>query len=372
MATETELTGTEFTDALAQASAGKESPVADDTTIGGEADEVKQEVEVSEGENEQAEAPEESVETQPEPEDDTLERMREAARLVGIDVRDGDGPEEIALVAMRNMHAMRNAMAQQPPPKPEEPQKPAEEPEGWDLERHFESKWGVPEWKQEFVQAAEMGIVERDPKTNRWVPVAGMEQVAANVVGPMNQVEQARTKKWQELGNANLFKEVFNTIKEPTERMIRDQVQAILASQTQAKTEEQVVSEFREKNSAWMYKQNPVTGQNEFSEQGQKFAEVLRKYEPNWTGSQSDLLQIAVKMAGVATDPPAQPTTAATPKVETPAKGQKQQSFLQKAMAANQHSPSQSGSPAPAVETGVVSEDELSSLFVNALNASRR
>jgi hypothetical protein len=326
------------------------------------------------------------VQDEPEPEPaspvepDTAAILREAARSLGLSVSDDESIDQIATFALQQIHRekqVQKILAErqyQPEPAPA-PQPAAPKEEEWSPEKYFQDKWGVPQWKPEYDQAVQSGILVLDSTTGLYKPAPGYESVAATLVGPINEAERARQQTWQKLGRDNLYKNVYDVTREPLLRDVEAKIaeafqrqQAELQAQQQQTAQQSVVEKFEQENAEWLYRKNVVTGQHEPTPDGQALIQAITELRESGVQDQSKLLELALKVTGLGKRP--EPAAAPSPEPAKPSQSP-QQSFLDKAMRKNAHSPNATG-PGTELEAQVEDEGDLNNLFVRAYQQRSR
>lgn len=355
-AEETTLTGTEFTDAMQPPAVAPPeaapAPEAVDTPVA-----PAQEAVETPTDPEQAEGP------------NTASMLRNAARKMGIEIQDEDSVEELALIALQNLHAVRQAQKQYQPPAPEAVAPVQADPNKWDPDSYFDQKWGV-QWSPDFDQAISSGIVVTDPETNTYVAKPGYEAVAAPILPRLNDAYRQVSQKWAGLTKGNLFKEVYNVTKDPILREVERLVDERLSRVQQQTVTQSVVEKFEQDNSSWMYSQDPVTKELLPTPEGSRMIRAVQALYAQGETDPRRAIQDALEITGLSER--TKPKQAAAP-VQAPtavSSQSPQQSFLERAREANAYSPSASG---PGSDPGnqVVSEDDLNRLFVRSFQGSR-
>lgn len=376
------FTGNEFTAAMAASVATSdtqvESPVAPEQTI-----ETPVVESVPESEStpvvQATQAVQENVDPGVQPDRDTAAILRDSARRLGLEVRDEDSPEDLALAALQNLHALRVAQAQQiaqaKPPAPA-PVQPAPEKE-WNANDYFQEKWGV-NWTPEFDQAVASGIVVQDPETNLYVAKPGYEVLAQQILPKLNEAHRAIHDKWSKLTKGNLYQNVYEATRDPILREVERIVEERMARAQQQTQTMSVVDRFEQENASWMYATDPVTRQAQPTPEGQRLIQAVQASYASGESDPGRAIQWALQVTGLsdragqravaATPPPAQ-VQAQTP-APTPSQSP-QQSFLERARSANAYSPSANG---PGTDPGlqVSSEEDLNNLFSRALQTQKR
>jgi len=100
---------------------------------------------------------------------------------------------------------------------------PVEPQDGeFDLERHFQEAWGVPDWRREWTDAETRGYVEKDDRGN-WKPAPGYEVAAAAVAQQMNEHDAARAQAIESLFvKGNPFKTIHDRLTPVLERRMEE------------------------------------------------------------------------------------------------------------------------------------------------------
>lgn len=374
MAEESVLTGTEFTDAMAASAVPAAAPPS-----------------IPEPPPPPPSAPEPPAQSTPpepvappappapaEPEGpSTTEQLRRAARNLGIDVGDEGSPEEIALVALQNIHAVRQAQAyqQQQTPAPPAPEKSKESE--WNKDDYFKDKWGV-EWLPEYDQYLASGVIVADPELGTYVAKPGYEAVVAQVLPRINEAQQKITQRWKGLTRGNLYKEVYETIENPLMRQVEQLVEERLSRIQQQTQTQTVVERFETENASWMYQYDPVTKQQVPTADGDRMIRAVQRVYASGETDPSRAIKEALEITGLQSrlggqqsapaksqQSAAAPVTPAAPVVQDT-----KQSFLERAKQASAYSPSASG---PGNDPGVQVADEtdLDRLFVRSFQSSR-
>ena len=311
------------------------------------------------------------------PERDTAALLRDSARRLGLEVRDEDSPEELALAALQNIHALRLAQAQlaQAQAKPPAPAPVEPTPEkGWSADDHFQKQWGV-NWTPEFDQAIASGIVVQDPETNLYVAKPGYEVLAQSILPNLNTAHKAIHDKWAKLTKGNLYQNVYEATRDPILREVERIVEERMARAQQQTQTMSVVDRFEQENASWMYATDPVTRQAQPTPEGQRLIQAVQASYASGETDSGRAIQWALQVTGlsdrmgqraVAATPPPAPVQAAPTPNQSP-----QQSFLERARSANAYSPSASG---PGTDPGlqISSEDDLNNLFSRALQSQKR
>lgn len=310
------------------------------------------------------------------PERDTAALLRDSARRLGLEVRDEDSPEELALAALQNIHALRTAQAQQiaqaRQPAPASVQAVPEK--GWNANDHFQEKWGV-NWTPEFDQAVASGIVVQDPETNLYVAKPGYEVLAQQILPKLNEAHRAIHDKWSKLTKGNLYQNVYEATRDPILREVERIVEERMARAQQQTQTMSVVDRFEQDNAAWMYATDPVTRQAQPTPEGERLIQAVQASYASGETDSGRAIQWALQVTGlsdragqraVAATPPPAPVQAAPTPNQSP-----QQSFLDRARSANAYSPSANG---PGTDPGlqVSSEEDLNNLFSRALQSQKR
>lgn len=374
MADEELTIGNEFIDALEQSIAEDNPPedVVESTT-----EPVDQ---IDDTPEPVAAEPESEPEPAPPVEPDVASVLREAARTLGLTVGDDDDDAQIATHALQQIYRERQVQkmlaTRQPEPEPAPaPQAAAPKEEEWSPEKYFQDKWGVPQWKPEYDQAVQSGILVLDSTTGLYKPAPGYESVAATLVGPINEAERARQQTWQKLGRDNLYKNVYDVTKEPLLRDVEAKIaeafqrqQAELQAQQQQTAQQSVVEQFEQENAEWLYRKNVVTGQHEPTPDGQALIHAITELRESGVQDQSKLLELALKVTGLGKKP--EPVATPSPEPAKPSQSP-QQSFLDKAMRKNAHSPNATG-PGTELDAQVEDEGDLNNLFVRAYQQRSR
>jgi hypothetical protein len=116
----------------------------------------------------------------------------------------------------------------------QQPHTPVEPREGeFDLERHFQEAWGVPEWRREWTDAETRGYVEKDDRGN-WKPSPGYEVAAAAVAQQMNEHDAARAQAIESLFvKGNPFKTIHDRLAPVLERRIEELALQVVGQQFQ-------------------------------------------------------------------------------------------------------------------------------------------
>ena len=375
------FTGNEFTAAMAASIATPDAQV--DTPVVPEP-QAETPVEVHEPEPTPAvQAPQATradVDPGVHPDRDTAALLRDSARRLGLEVRDEDSPEELALAALQNIHALRLAQAQlaQAQAKPPAPAPVEPTPEkGWSADDHFQKQWGV-NWTPEFDQAIASGIVVQDPDTNLYVAKPGYEGIAQQVLPKLNEAHRAIHDKWAKLTKGNLYQNVYEATRDPILREVERIVEERLARAQQQTQTMSVVDRFEQENASWMYATDPVTRQAQPTPEGQRLIQAVQASYASGETDSGRAIQWALQVTGlsdragqraVAATPPPAPVQAQPP-APTPNQSP-QQSFLERARSANAYSPSANG---PGTDPGlqISSEDDLNNLFSRALQSQKR
>lgn len=354
-----ESTGNEFVQAQAEA-ASPQTPVdtgATDTPI-------QQEPVATETPVEQ-ETPQEAPVEQEQPQDTTA-ALRAAARRMGLDISDETTPDELAVIALQNLNAMRSAQAakaKQEEPKPE----PAQTNE-WDPDRYFEEKWGAS-WSPEYDQAISQGIVVQDEKTGKYVAAPGYDVVAAPILPKLNEAHQKVVSKWQSITKGNLYKDVYQATRDPIMREVERLVEERMSQVQQQTSAQDYAQQFDEQNADWMYQEDPVTKSYVPTPEGQRLIKAVQvMYRQGETDAKRAISE-ALEITGLAdrVGKKAAKAVAAPAKQEPKETQSPQQSFLEKARQ-NAYAPNASG-PGTDPAFQVNSEADLNNLFVRVYNS---
>lgn len=314
----------------------------------------------------------------PAPEQDrsSKELLRSAARRMGIEIRDEDAPEEIAIVALQNLHATRRAqealLAQQlaasAPQQPPAPQaKPKDE---FDIDAYFEQKWQTS-WSPEYDQYIQNGLVVPDAETGTFVAKPGYEVVVAQVLPKINEAHQRNARQWAEFTKRNPYKEVYKEIEDPILRRVERLVEERLAAIQQQNQTQDVEQRFVEENASWLYQQDPVTKEYVPTADG---ARMFRAYQALYSSGETNpakAIKEALELTGLSSRVGGQQAAPPQP-VQPPAPSSQdtRQSFLERAKQASAYSPNANG---PGTDPGfqVESENDLDQLFIRSLQSSR-
>ena len=328
--------------------------------------------------------PEESPAAEPEPEpepSESLTALLATADEIGLPLDGITSEAELATAVMTQMKGMqaevltaRQLQQQYVQPQPEPAPEP-EKPQEWSEERYFQEKYGGQPWKDQYTQAVAQGAIERNEQ-GLYAPTAGNESLAG-LAGEMNSATLHREKFYGELGQKNLYKDVYDVLSEPIQRMIDSRVQAAIGShetENQARTQ---MSSFEQANAHWIYKTDPSTGQTVYSDKGQELATA---YEEAWDEGAKDpaiALKWALKGFEIPTaatekvdDNTPPPVVNAQPEVHnqqvsenTQRQGTQQQSFLERSRDRAGHSPSERGRESDDAPQ-VLTEGDLDNTFL--------
>ena len=377
------LSGSEFTDALAAATAtapAPQAPVADPTPAPSSPPPVEP-VQPPPAQPDPAPPtpdpapaqPPRAVEPPQQRQDDTLSILRKSARQMGLDIADESSAEEALLVALQNMHALKVAQqqmaAQKPVPEPAKAD-PVKKSDEFDPDAYFGEKWGVS-WSPEYDQAITSGIVTQDPATGMYIAKPGFESVANPILPKMNESARAISQKWQGITRSNFYKDVYNVTKDPILREVDRIVQQRIAEIQSRTTSQNVVEKFESENASWIYTQDPVTKQQVPTQDGERLISAVQAmYAQGLEPSQA--IQQALFITGLnnRTSKQAAPAPAPVAPAVPPPSQSPQQSFLEKARNANAYSPNATG---PGVDPGlqINNEADLDTLFTRSLLLSR-
>lgn len=342
-------------------------------------------------------AADEPAPPEPAPDDGVnLESLRATANELGIDVSSLQSESEIATAVMDQMRSMQPEVAyarqvrqqaqQQAPqqqPEPEQGSEPAE----WSAESYFKEKYGGPSWKPEYNLAVNQGAIKRTEE-GLWTPSPGNESMAG-IAAEMNQATLHREKFWQDLGEKNIYEQMYGVLKEPIERIIEDRVTEALEHHDTQASEVNILDQFERSNAHWLYTTDPQTGQTVYSEKGQEL--VQRHREAKADGAKNDTtalkwalkgFEIPVQAAQEEPPPPEKTADNVEPPVvnanqqahnqpntesdNTTGSGQDthQQSFLDRARDRAEHSSSARGRDSDDAPQ-VLTEGDLDNLIVN-------
>lgn len=377
MSTELESTGNEFVEAMRQvaASAPAPEPVAQPPVQPPPQQVSTPEPPVQQPVSPEPPQPQTPVPPEPVADRSSKEMLRNAARKMGLDIRDEDEAEEIALVALQNVHAARRAqeyllqqqLAAQGQPAPETKKPPKDE---FDLDAHFEKRWQTS-WSAEFDQYIQTGLVVPDPETGAFVAKPGCEVIVAQVLPKINEAHQRNHRQWAEFTKRNPYKEVYKEIEEPIVRRVERLVEERLAQLQYQNQTQDVEQRFVNENASWLYQQDPVTKEVVPTADGSRmfraYQALIATGETNPANAIKEALELtglSARIGGQQAAPP-QPVQPPAPIVQSP-----QQSFLERAKQASAYSPSVNG---PGTDPGfqVTNEADLDQLFVRSYNSSR-
>jgi hypothetical protein len=360
---ETDFNESAFSDA---ARAAKEKP----------ADDVQDDVQ--DIQDEQV-AEDDSATVADEVDDSGFEELLEQAQGLGLNVNDYKSEAALARGVLEHLQKQQPyvSYAQQLLPYADDiksyfetikqPRRPEPEPtpqteEEWTAQRYFQEKYGGPGWKDDFNQAINSGLVQRDPETGMWVASPGQELAAGGILQELNRAQQHTSKFWQGLASKNPYEQFYDVLKEPILREVERRVEEIVGQREATTKQRDVVSDFETKHAFWMYATDPVSGQRVPTDAGREFFGTVSDLRENGISDPVKLLQLASKIHGIGSEAKEQPK-AAVPSQQEPS--QKQQSFLESARKRAQHTPSarqRGGDDVPQV----VSEGDLESLFSRA------
>jgi len=357
-----------FTDGMSSAPS-QEAPVQTSTeTVSGE-----------------AEAPTSSqASAQPVQQTQPNQLMQAAARL-GLQVTEGQSPEEIAMAAMRRLHEASSGlqMAQQFAPHMQqfqaylESQKAAQKPETpaepeWTPESHFEKAWGGPQWNPRYDELIQNGMMVIDDETNLYKPAPGYELSLAQEAQSLNEAQSYRAKFWQNLTKGNPYESIYKSMLEPMQRQWKQDIDQYIQERERASKIDAATDSFLAENSSWMYAQDPLTGQRVTTPEGEKFLDTVRWLKSKGLEDNIDILDIATKMHGVQQKPAQQAVQQSNTgghgasQVQSP-----QQTFLDSAKNKAMHKPSPSGRSADDTAPEDLRGADLENVFVRALGSRK-
>lgn len=260
--------------------------------------------------------------------------------------------------------------SRQPQPQPE-PKEPESEPEGWNEQKHWESVYGGPRWQESFSKVRDQGLVERDPDTGAWRAVAGAEQIVGNVLPEMNAAQQHQTEFWRNIMEGNPFEVIGNALKPVVEQMMQDRMEGFVTQRETQQRQQDAITSFQDENAGWLFRQDLQTGQQVFTDEGQKLSDSMAHYQQYGMPAE-EALTAALAVTGLQAKIPEPNKPAPQRSDDGSAKEAQQKSFLENAKRAAQHSPSTSGGRSAEDAPVIVSETELDGVWENAAREAHR
>lgn len=265
------------------------------------------------------------------------------------------------------------AERERPPPVEPEP-----EVEQFDPGAYFKEAWDVPEITPQMQFAIDNGMVEMDA-TGKYIPVPGMESMAMPVLAGLNQAHLSHRQQVAGLFKGNFPEKVYGMIEKPLLHKIEQMLGERFGKYQSQQQQERQIQEFRQSHEALLYAKDPKTGATSFTAQGQAFADAMRTLEDAGVKDQAMLLKLAGQMAGlnaqsagvVGARPNGRDGSAPSPAPTPAAAVDPRQSFIDRAMAATQHSPAAAGYAPAAPAHATVDHGELRSMFSTALRQSQ-
>lgn len=318
-----------------------------------------------------------------------LESLLQTAREYGISIDGVRNEAELSERVLGQIRRMQGILAQQrqsEQQRQQPPQEPVQQDSGeeeWDPRSHFKTKYGGPEWKEEYNQAINSGVIQRDEETGLWRAARGFEAIAGPMAEEVNAAQQHAAQFWQGLTRGNPYENIYSAIADPIERMVQDRVEQLLEQKFEQAQKQSAVSRFESENQSWMYQTDPDTGTRVLSSDGQRFVDTVSELRGSGIEDPATLIKLAQKYTGLGGATPAAAQQAAvqqaaaqsSPPKQSEATGAKapaaktqeaqQQSFLENAQRIAQHSPSARGR---ASEDGpqVMTEGDLESFFIRS------
>lgn len=358
-----------FTDGMSSAPAQEAPAQASTETVSGE-----------------AEAPASSqASAQPVQQTQPNQLMQAAARL-GLQVTEGQSPEEIAMAAMRRLHEASSGiqLAQQIAPQMQqfqeylEAQKKAQAPqqqpaeEEWTPESHFKKAWGGPQWNPRYDELIQGGMVVLDDETNLYKPAPGYELSLAAEAQSLNEAQSYRAKFWQNLTKGNPYESIYQSMLEPMQRQWKQDIDNYIQQREQASKIDAATDSFLSENDGWMYAQDPLTGQRVTTPEGEKFLDTVRELRSMGVTDTIKILDIAKRLHGIQQKPAEQAVQQSNTgghgasQVQSP-----QQTFLDSAKNKAMHKPSPSGRSADDTAPEDLRGADLENVFVRALGSRK-
>jgi hypothetical protein len=270
--------------------------------------------------------------------------------------------------------------AQQPAgqQQPGQPQPQVE----WTPENHFAKLWNAPQLTPEMQFAINQGMVIRNDETGLMEPRPGMEIMVAPILHGLNAAVNHQRQQWQEVMASNPYQKFFGAMQEPIQRLIDQRVKEQLATVQSQAADINGINQFDQANQTWLYQANANGGQM-LSPAGEYFTQQFKQRQQSWTGTTGDLLNLCRDLTELAVIRAAQPGQQPAPAVQQAQpfvppqqvvpqqiNQQRQQSFLNAALANATHVPSAGAnvvqSPAGPI---AVSQGELDQMFLNDFRA---
>jgi hypothetical protein len=245
----------------------------------------------------------------------------------------------------------------------------------WNATEYLNKQYGGPVITPEHHALVDSGYVERDDAPGLWVAKAGYESAVGSKLAELNAAQAHVGKFWQNLSSSNPYEKFYNVLREPLVREVQSVVDRLLSEREQVTKQVDVVSRFEDENKSWMYQTDPLTGRSVPSQRGSEFFSTVSELRESGINDPAKVIALASKIHGVgqqqaqpvqAVQPVAQPQPPVAP---APANNQ---SFLESAMQRAGYSPSYSSPVGTGSEAApeVVSQNELDSLFTNALRVA--
>jgi hypothetical protein len=254
------------------------------------------------------------------------------------------------------------------------PQQEAPKEEEWTPEGYFKQKWEAPEWNQQYNNAIQQRMVQKDPSTGLWVASQGFEVSAASMVAEMNRAQASQAQLWQDLARGNPYQKFHDVLMEPMRRAWKKDMEEFVQGQMGRQKALTAIEQYEQQNSHWLY-QTDATGQRVPTAEGSRLISAIQKLSA-FSDDPQERLTLALELTGIkppaAQAPPATPQNPIAAANSAPANpGAKP--LLDVALERASHAPSaQVGSlPTPPAQSVMLSEGELDSMFTQQLRAMK-
>lgn len=311
----------------------------------------------------------------------------ETAQQLGIQVPEGATIDQVAEASLRALqqaqpyaqygqalmpHAEQiNQALQAQGQQPQAPESPGE-PE-WNPSDYFRERWETPEWKPQYDDMINKGVVRRDENTGDYVAAPGYEAMVAAVLPSINAATEAQNRQWRSFMRSNPYEQMYESLLEPLKKQWQADMDARMEKYQQTSTEQSYVQNWEAENSTWLYDQS-----GNFTERGKQFAEAYQEVLDSGVQDRQKALGMAARMVPPQ-EPQQQPAPQATvtqpaPQQQPPAQQQANeasQSFFDSALQRAQQQPSNNGHYVAQNDDPPQSAVELENLFSASFNAQR-
>lgn len=302
------------------------------------------------------------------------------AQRIGLNVNANASDDEIAAAFQSHMRqlegfaalgqqALSQQVAQQQPPTP-----PAPKQDEWDLKAALQSKWHVPEWKEEYQTAIDRGLVVKNEQ-GLYAPAPGYELQVAPILQPLNEAIIQRSNQWTKLMQGNPVEFMYESLIEPIRRQVRQEFEQFYSQKAVEQQQQSFVSQWEAQNKDWFY-----DASNKPTAEGQWFVNQLAQLDGKMALDQAirfvDSMRSTYREFQKNLAPPnnAQAQQPAAPQAPTQqaATTTQQQSFVQSAAQRASHTPRAGGVTvqSPDYQPDNISELDLRNLFKNAYRAA--